>query len=323
MKFSWDKIKKPIVCLAPMAGWTDSAYRQIVKKLCPGIICFSELISVDAIVHGNKKTIKMLEFDKNEHPLIVQLFGKTPKFFVEAGKKLEKMGVAGIDINMGCPAKKVTKASHGSALLKDPTLAFEIVRQLANSLKIPISVKTRIGYEKYDEKNFLDFVKNIEKAGAKAITIHGRTKNQEFSGKADWDPIYSIKKYLKIPVIGNGNIDSPLIAKKRLKNPKYGVTLDGIMIGRASFGNPWILSQTWASLHGKKPTATPNFHQKIPLIINHLNLSLKIHGEVVGLMEIKKHLGAYLKGFENSSKYRKEIMESKNPKIILNILKKL
>jgi tRNA-dihydrouridine synthase B len=306
-----------------MAGWTDSPYRQVVKKLCPEIICFSELISVDAIVHDNKKTLNMLKSGKSEFPLIVQLFGKNPDFFVEAGKKLEKMGAAGIDINMGCPAKKVTKASYGSALLKNTPLAFEIVKKLSKSLKIPVSVKIRIGYDKYDEKSFINFVKSLEKAGAKAITIHGRTKNQEFSGKADWEPIYTAKKHLKIPVIGNGDIDSDEAARKRLKDPKSQAILDGIMIGRAAFGNPWILAQTWAKLHNKKVTPAPSFHKKIPLIIAHFKLSLKIHGETLGLMEMKKHLSTYLKGFENSSKFRKEIMESKDPKAVLDILKNL
>jgi tRNA-dihydrouridine synthase B len=306
-----------------MAGWTDSAFRQIIKKICPEIICFTELTSADAIIHKNKKTENMLKFDKSEFPLIVQLFGKNEEYFLEAGKQIEKLGAAGIDINMGCPAKKIIKSNYGSGLLNNPEEAFKIVNKLSKNLKIPVSVKMRTGFDQYDEKSFIEFVKRIESAGAKLITIHGRTKKQAYSGKSDWDPIYLAKKHLKIPVIGNGDIDSAKTAKQRLASQKYGVTLDGIMVGRASAGNPWILGEIYAKLHNKKYTAPKSIKQKLPLIIDHFNLCLRTQGQIVGLLEMKKHLGAYLKGFESSSKYRQNIMQAKKPETVLEILENL
>lgn len=307
MAFSWDKIKKPIVALAPIAGWTDSAYRQICKKLSPDLICFSELTSTNAIKYQNEKTLRMLDFDKSEYPLIMQLFGNKPEFYVEAGKRLEQLGIAGIDINMGCPARKVIYSEQGAALLKDSCLAAEIVHKLSKAVKIPVSVKTRIGYDKYEPEEMIKFLKALESAGAKLITLHGRTVNQGFSGKGDWEAIYLAKENLKIPVIGNGDITSLEIAKDRL-NPKKGPKLDGIMIGRASFGNPWLLAEICAKLHKKRYLNPSSIQEKMPLIRDHLALSLKIKGPKVGLLEMRKHLGTYIRGFEKASLFRQKLM---------------
>lgn len=320
MRFSWDKIKRPIVALAPMAGYTDSAFRQIAKKIAPEIVCFSELTSISAINHNNEKTLKMLRFDKSELPLIIQLFGKDPAFFVEAGKKLEQMGVCGIDINMGCPAKKVLRSEQGSALIKKPELAAEIIHQLSKAIRIPVSVKTRIGYSKYDEPTFLKFIKDIESAGAKLLTIHGRTTKQSFTGEANFEPIYLAKKTLKIPVIGNGDVTSPEIAKQRIADPKGKITLDGLMVGRATFGNPWLLQKIYAALHDKKYSPPTSLKAKIPTIKQHFLLELEILGEKVGILEIRKHLLSYIKGFEKASYFRQKILQTNSPKEILEIL---
>lgn len=319
MAFSWGKIKKPIVALAPMAGWTDSAYRQICKKLAPDLICFSELTSTNAIKYKNEKTLKMLDFDKSEYPLIMQLFGNKPEFYVEAGKRLEQLGIAGIDINMGCPARKVLHTEQGAALLKDPNLAGEIVHKLSKAVKIPVSVKTRIGYDEYDPEKMIKFLKTLESAGAKIITLHGRTVKQGFSGKSNWEPIYLAKKNLKIPVIGNGDIDSLEIVKDRL-NPKKGPKLDGIMIGRAAFGNPWLLAEICAKLHKKRYCPPLSIQKKIPLIKKHLALSLKIKGPKIGLLEMRKHFGAYIRGFEKASEFRQKLITASDLKEIHKIL---
>jgi tRNA-dihydrouridine synthase B len=314
MAFSWSKVPRPIVALAPMAGYTDSAFRQIVKSIVPEIICFSELISSNAIRFNNERTMKMLDFEEKEYPLIMQLFGKDPKFFVEAGKKLESLGIAGIDINMGCPARKVIHAEQGSALLKNPDLAAEIVHQLSKNIKIPVSVKTRMGFEKYDPEKMISFLKKLESAGAKLITLHGRTTKQGFSGEADWNPIYLAKKELKIPVIGNGDISSVEVAKNRLKD------LDGIMIGRATYGNPWIMAEIHAALHDSSFTPPETIHEKLPIIKKHLDLNITQKGEKYGLLEMRKHLGFYLRGFIGAKELRQKIVTENDVEKVYELL---
>ncbi|MBT3704437.1 tRNA dihydrouridine synthase DusB [Candidatus Peregrinibacteria bacterium] len=318
-KFSWKKLEKPFVCLAPMAGYTDSAYRQIVKGIAPKTICYSELTSINALEHGSKKTEKMLEIQPVEHPIIMQLFGNDPDYFVQASKKLEKAGADGIDINMGCPAPKITKSCYGSAILKDPALAGRIVEALSKSTSLPISVKMRIGYSKYEEKHFVKIIETIQKAGASAITIHGRTTSQAYSGEADFEPIYLAKSILKIPVIGNGDIDSPEKAVQRLTSPDGKITLDGLMIGRASIGNPWLLQEIFSS----KPQPEKTFKQKLPTIKRHLSLAIKLYGERGGLLEMRKHLAGYIHGIPNASKYRQKIMQSESQKDVLKTLSEI
>ncbi len=314
MPFSWDKIEKPIVALAPMAGYTDSPFRRIAKEIAPEIICFSELTSTNALQYENEKTLRMLEFDKSESPLIIQLFGNNPQYFVDAAKKLEQMGIAGIDINMGCPARKVINAEQGSALLKDPNLAADIIHQTAKNISIPISVKTRIGYEKYEEETLIENLQKFQQAGAKLITLHGRTTRQAFSGEADWEPIYLAKENLEIPVIGNGDIDSPQKAHERLKN------LDGVMIGRATYGNPWILKETYALLHGQKYQPPQELKEKIPIIKKHLQLNIEQKGPKYGVQEMRKHLGCYIKNIDNASLIRQKLMKAESEEEITQIL---
>lgn len=248
----------------------------------------------------------------------MQLFGNDPEYFVQAAKKLEEAGADGIDINMGCPAPKITKSCYGSAILKDPDLAGRIVEALSKSTKLPVSVKMRIGYSKYDEKHFIKLIKIIQKAGASALTIHGRTTSQAYSGEADFEPIYLAKSLLKIPIIGNGDIDSLEKALEKLKD------LDGLMIGRASIGNPWLLEEISQELQSKsKPHTPPPFPKKLPTIKKHLKLAIKLYGERGGLLEMRKHLAGYIHGIPNASKYRQEIMQALSEKEVLKILQNI
>lgn len=306
MKFSWDSVRRPIVALAPLAGYTDSAYRQIVKKLVAGIVCFSELTSVAALHHRSHATYRMLDFHPMEYPLIMQLFGKEIPFFVEAGKILEEMGVSGIDINMGCPTTKITSTECGSALLRNPSLAAEIVHALSAAVSIPVSVKTRLGYEIYDEKKFFDFCLLLEQAGAKLLSLHGRTKSQAFSGQVLWEPIYEVKKRLKIPVIGNGDICSVSDAKARIGN------LDGLMIGRATLGNPWLIAEIAAAFRDAHYESPGNMLSKLPVVREHVRLSVEMRGEQNGIIEMRKHLASYVKGFPGVSEYMRRIMQITN-----------
>jgi len=305
-----------------MAGFTDSAFRQIVKEIEPNTICFSELTSVNGLLHDSERTLKMLKFSKKERPIILQLFGNSPEFFAKAGKILEKAGADGIDINMGCPVHKITKQSQGSALFKNPILAGKIVKALKKSVKIPVSVKLRIGYSNYNEKEFLKFIKTLEKAGADLLTIHGRTTKQGYGGQANFTPIYLAKKHLKIPIIGNGDINSAEKAFTSLKSPDGKTVLDGLMIGRAAVGNPWLLkglqTRICSSLQDERVALT--FKQKLPTIKKHLKLSLKLHGERTGLLEMKKHLSSYVSNFPNAAKHRIALLTAKTSEETLKIL---
>lgn len=305
MKFSWDTFSKPIVALAPLAGYTDSAYRRAVKLL-PGtenVVCFSELTSVAAIHHKSQESYRMLDWHPQEFPLIMQLFGKEPEFFVESGKMLEDMGIAGIDINMGCPTCKVTSNECGSALLKSPDLAAEIVYNLSRAVSVPVSVKTRLGYECYDEKRFLGFCKGVVDAGAKLLSLHGRTRTQAFSGEANWDPIYLVKKELGITILGNGDIKSVADAEMRLGN------LDGVMVGRATLGDPWLIAEIAAHFKGVAYERPKNMLEKMPLIRQHVRFAVEGSNEVKAIRELRKHLASYIKGFEGAKKYVEKIMQ--------------
>lgn len=310
----WQEIDKPIVALAPMAGYTDSAYRQVAKAVDPNVICFSEFTNVNAIKFADpKKVMQLLDFKPNESPLIMQLFGTKPEFFVEAAKKLEDMGIAGIDINMGCPAKQVIATEAGSALLQNMCLAGEIVNAMSKAVKIPVSVKTRLGYANYDEEHFLKFCLHMEAAGAKLLTIHGRTKKQAFSGEANWDPVYLLKTKVKVPVIGNGDIKTAQDAVNKIGN------LDGVMIGRASMGNPWLLAEIKAALTGQQ-YQKPAFLEQMPLIRQHAILAVENLGDKYGVLEMRKHLSSYIHGFENASNFRIQLMKSNSLEESLAIL---
>ncbi len=225
----------PIAMLAPMDGYTDSPYRQVVKKIAPKTICFSEFYSADGIVHSKDLQKKALTHDPSEMPLIIQIFGKNPESFAEAARIIEGYGISGIDVNMGCPAKKVVRSGHGSGLMIDRETAFRCIEAMSKAVKIPVSVKTRLGWE--DASLLTEFCLGLENAGANLISVHGRTYKQGFSGSANLEPIYELKHHLQIPVIANGDIHSYDDGISKIRN--NDIELDGFMIGRASFGNPW------------------------------------------------------------------------------------
>ncbi|MBU0727166.1 tRNA dihydrouridine synthase DusB [Patescibacteria group bacterium] len=316
MPFTWKEIKKPYVILAPMAGYTDSSFRQLVKEIAPPVLCITELISADGIAYEGVKTMEMLKFDESERPHILQLFGKNLDHFKEAVQIAEDLGFDGIDINMGCPAKKVVNSMHGSALIKIPELAFQIVETCAKNTKLPLSVKTRLGWE--DDSTLFDFAKGLEAAGAQMITIHGRTTKQAFMGKADWEPIYRVKKNLSIPVTGNGDIMSGKDAKDKLEN------LDGVMVGRGTFGNPWLMGEVCVALGISKPNeviARPTeFEELKKWMLRHCELSVEVHGQKKGMLDIRKHFATYIKGFPNASKYRSELVRVESIEEVKKIL---
>ncbi len=304
MTFSWKTTNRPILALAPMAGYTDTAYRQLVKGIEPRTICFTEFTSADGIVYNSKRTLKQLDFNPNEErPLIAQIFGKKPDHFTEAAKRVEAMGVDGIDINMGCPARKVVSSDHGSALLKDPRKAMEIVEATVRGTSLPVSVKTRIGANELDLPWFIQFCKDLESAGAELISIHGRTAKQMYTGKSDWEPIYEVKRNVNIPIIGNGDIKCAQDAIDKIQN------LDGVMVGRGTMGKPWLMREIAAAFFDEEYQAPVTFEEKLPFMLRHCELNIESKGEERGMMEMRKHFAGLLKGFDGASKYRSQVVK--------------
>ncbi len=294
----------PILALAPMSGYTDTAYRQLIKGIEPRTICFTEFTSADGIVYESEKTLSQLDFNpEEERPLVAQIFGKKPEHFVEAAKRVEDMGIDAIDINMGCPAKKVVSSDHGSALLKDPKLAAQIVEATCKGTSLPVSVKTRIGVNQCELDWFIQFCKDMENAGAELLSIHGRTAKQMYTGLADWEPIYEVKKHVNVPVVGNGDIKSAQDALDKIGN------LDGVMVGRGTMGNPWLMREIAAAFHGEEYKAPESFEEKLPYFIRHCELNVESKGEHRGMLEMRKHFVGILKGFDGASKYRSKVVK--------------
>ncbi|MDD3897019.1 MAG: tRNA dihydrouridine synthase DusB [Candidatus Peribacteraceae bacterium] len=317
--FLWQEAARPIVALAPMAGVTDAAFRQLVKRLAPETVVYTELLSTDAIHYGAKKTMGMLHFDaERERPFIVQVFGKKPECFLSAAKVIEQMGADGIDINMGCPAAKVVSSCHGSALIKNPELAAELVHAAKRTVSIPVSVKTRLGWD--TPETLIPFCATLVEAGADALAIHGRTYSQKFDGRADWAPIYELKKRVSVPVIGNGDVCTPQDAAQKLGN------LDGVMVGRATWGNPWLMRDICdALLRGNIPAKLTvdslSFPEKIPVILEHCELSVRLKGEQRGMMEMRKHLASYVRGLEGARELRAKLVRVEKLSEVRMILK--
>ena len=317
--FLWQEAPRPIIALAPMAGVTDAAFRQLVKQLAPETVVYTELLSTDAIHYGAKKTMGMLHFNaERERPFIVQVFGKKPSSFLSAAKVIEQMGADGIDINMGCPAAKVVSSCHGSALIKNPELAAELVHAAKKTVRLPVSVKTRLGWD--TPETLIPFCATLVEAGADALAIHGRTYSQKFDGRADWAPIYELKKHVSVPVIGNGDICTPQDAAQKLGN------LDGVMVGRATWGNPWLMRDICdALLRGKTPEKLTvdrlSFPEKIPVILEHCELSVRLKGEQRGMMEMRKHLASYVRGLEGARELRARLVRVEKLSEVRTILK--
>ena len=303
--------------LAPMAGISNTSYRKIIKKMGAGLI-YAEMVSTNAITYGNEKTYSLLKMDESERPIVQQIFGSDIKTFVTAAKLIEKtMHPDIIDINMGCPVPKVAvHAQAGSALLKNPQKIGEIVKAVVESVSVPITVKIRSGW---DEKsiNAVEVAKISEKNGASAIAIHARTRSEGYSGKANWDIIKEVKENVNIPVIGNGDITSPKLAKKMLDE----TGCDAVMIGRGALGNPWIFKRCLEYLKSGKIIAEPSNIEKIEMIKEHYNLLKEDKNEHIALLEIRTHALYYLKGMPESKIYKERICKTKNKEELFNILK--
>ncbi|OIO54702.1 hypothetical protein AUJ46_02675 [Candidatus Peregrinibacteria bacterium CG1_02_54_53] len=303
--FHWQTALRPIVALAPMAGVTDASYRQLIKTLAPQAIVYSEFLSTDALAYSGKKTMAMMHFDPHlERPFIVQIFGKKPEHFLAAAKVVEQMGADGIDINMGCPAAKVVSSCHGSALIKTPELAAELVHAASRAVSIPVSVKTRLGWN--TAETLIPFCTRLIEAGAQALAVHGRLFTDKFTGSADWSAIYNLKEALpQVTIIGNGDILIAQDALDRIGN------LDGIMVGRGTIGNPWLCRDICDAFAGKGVHSTKDsmtFAEKIPFILEHCALAVKTKGERKGMLEMRTHLAHYVKGIKGAKELRARLV---------------
>lgn len=291
------------VFLAPLAGITDMAFRILCKQKGAGLV-YSEMVSCKGMYYGDKKTNKLLEISEIERPIAVQIFGSDPDIMsnVVYDKLNKREDIDIIDINMGCPVPKIVKNGDGSALLKKPKLIKKIVEALVKVSEKPITVKIRIGWDN-DNINAVEISKLVEQAGASAITVHGRTREQYYSGKANWDVIKSVKDKVKIPVIGNGDIFTPEDAKTMIDYTKC----DAVMIGRGSRGNPWIFERTIGLLKDDKSILAPSNEERINMAIKHLELLCSIKREDIAVREMRKHIGWYTKGMKNSAEIRGKI----------------
>lgn len=288
------------VLLAPMAGITDKSFRKIVKEQGTGLV-FTEMISAKALYYGDKKTEQLMDIKDEKKPIAIQIFGSEPSIMGNIAKEISsKCDI--IDINMGCPAPKIVKNGDGSRLLLKPELVENIVSEVVKNVSIPVTVKIRTGW---DEKNIVavQIAKRIEQAGASAITIHGRTREQFYSGKADWDIVKKVKEAVNIPVIGNGDIDSLQVAKEMLEK----TNVDGIMIGRASLGNPWIFKQVIEYLKNGNILDTPTNGEKLQTILKHIDLEVEEKGENIAIKEMRKHICWYIKNLKDATKLRERI----------------
>ena len=305
------------ICLAPMAGFCNSAFRRIAREMGAGLV-FAEMVSDKALFYGDKKTLEMLKMTEEERPIAQQIFGSDKDSFVIAAKKvMEIMKPDIIDINMGCPVPKVAvKSQAGSALLKNPEKIEEIVKAVVEAVEVPVTVKIRSGWDQ-NSINAVEVAKVIEKAGASAITVHPRTRSQGYSGKADWSIIKKVKESVNIPVIGNGDIKSAIDAKRMIEE----TNCDAVMIGRAALSNPFIFKEIDYYFKNNELLPEVKDIDKIDLALKHLDYLLEIKNEKVAILEMRTIASNYIKGMEGSTKIKQSIFSCKTKEELIKILK--
>lgn len=303
MQMQWKignvQIDNPFV-LAPMAGVTDLPFRVLCKEQGAGLLCM-EMISAKAVSFHNRNTASLMEIDPCEHPVSMQIFGNDPYLMGEVAKSIEDRPFDILDINMGCPVPKVVNNGEGSALLKDPSLIGQIVKSVSSAIHKPVTVKVRIGFEGFDV-DIVDIAKRIQDAGAAAIAVHGRTRQQYYSGTADWDAIRRVKEAVSIPVIGNGDVDSPQKAKALMDQ----TGCDAVMIGRAARGNPWIFREMNYYFKTGELLPRPTVEEIREMILRHTREQIRLKGEYNGIREMRKHVAWYTAGMRHSACLRRE-----------------
>lgn len=325
MKLDWSSLPKPIVCLSPMADMTDSAFCQVVREVSAAhtppptphtpsdLIVFREMVSAEAVVRGSEKTLGMTDIHPAERPLVQQIFGSDPAVMAAAAAKIAaEHHPEGFDINMGCPVYKIVHNFNGCALMQDPELAANIVKEMKKVISVPLSVKIRLGWS--NPTDCISFVKVLEEAGADLITIHGRTKTQGYSGIADWKAVGEAKKQVSIPVLVNGDVHKPELIAEALAQSGA----DGVLIARGALGNPWFFSQYQEIAAGNTPTPIA-LDERIRVVKRHLDLHLAQYGEGA-ISTFRKHLSWYFKGVPHFKQYKEAMMTVKTREGLCAIL---
>ncbi|WP_075979851.1 tRNA dihydrouridine synthase DusB [Bacillus massilinigeriensis] len=311
------QLKNPVV-LAPMAGVCNSAFRLTVKEFGAGLVC-AEMVSDKGIIYKNEKTMDMLYIDEREKPLSLQIFGGERESLVEAAKFVDKNSNADIiDINMGCPVPKIIKSDAGAKWLLDPEKIYEMVSAVVDVVEKPVTVKMRMGWDE-DHIFAVQNAKAVERAGGQAASLHGRTRVQMYEGKANWDIIREVKQSVNIPIIGNGDVQTPQDAKRMMDE----TGCDGVMIGRAALGNPWMIYRTVKYLETGELMGEPSAREKIDVCILHLDRLIALKNEKIAIREMRKHAAWYLKGIRGNAKFRNMINECNTREELVALLNHL
>ena len=292
--------------LGPMAGVTDLPFRLLCKEQGAGLLCM-EMISAKAILYKNKNTETLLAIDEKEKPVSLQLFGSDPDIVSQIAHQIEDRPFDILDINMGCPVPKIVNNGEGSALMKNPVLAGKIIEKTVKAINKPVTVKIRKGFDD-EHVNAVEMAKIAEESGASAVAVHGRTREQYYSGKADWDIIRQVKEAVSIPVIGNGDI---LTAEDVIRMEKE-TGCDGFMIARGAEGNPWIFKQILHYFETGERLEKPDFQEVVDMVLRHARLQIEFKGEYTGMREMRKHAAWYTAGYKNSAKLRAKVCEIEN-----------
>lgn len=303
--------------LGPMAGVTDLPFRLLCKEQGAGLLCM-EMVSAKGIMYNNKNTKFLLTIDERERPVSLQLFGSDPDIISEQAKRIEELPFDILDINMGCPVPKIVNNGDGSALMKNPLLAGEIIEKTARAIQKPVTVKIRKGFDE-EHINAVEMAHIAQESGAAAIAVHGRTREQYYSGKADWEIIRKVKEAVKIPVIGNGDVWTPQDAIDMRKQ----TGCDGVMIGRGAQGNPWIFKQIHHYEQTGELLEKPSPQEVTEMILRHAKMQMEFKGEYIGMREIRKHAAWYTAGYKNSAKLRGKINETETYEELKELLSHL